>query len=63
MSFDGNSMAVSVILDRKRRHNGDTTALGEKKYFLFDIDGPLAVDDTLFDVSRELIAFIDEPGG
>ena len=37
--------------------------LGEKKYFLFDIDGTLAVDDTLFDGSRELIAYIDETGG
>lgn len=37
--------------------------LKEKKYFLFDIDGTLAVDDVLFDGSRELIAHIASIGG
>ena len=37
--------------------------LQEKKYFLFDIDGTLAVDDTLFDGSRELIEYINAVGG
>ena len=37
--------------------------LQEKKYFLFDIDGTLAVDDTLFDGSRELIEYISAVGG
>lgn len=37
--------------------------LVEKKYFLFDIDGTLAVDDTLYDGSRELIDYIGTIGG
>lgn len=37
--------------------------LKDKKYFLFDIDGTLAVDDTLFDGSRELIEYIEAIGG
>lgn len=37
--------------------------LKEKKYFLFDIDGTLAVDDTLFEGSRELIRYIESIGG
>lgn len=37
--------------------------LKDKKYFLFDIDGTLAVDDTLFEGSRELIAHIESVGG
>ena len=37
--------------------------LSEKKYFLFDIDGTLAVDDTLYDGSRELIGYIGAIGG
>lgn len=37
--------------------------LKDKKYFLFDIDGTLAVDDTLFDGSRELIGYIESIGG
>lgn len=35
----------------------------DKKYFLFDIDGTLAVDNTLFDGSRELIKHIAAIGG
>ncbi len=34
-----------------------------KKCFLFDIDGTLAVGDTLFEGSRELLAKIEESGG
>ena len=37
--------------------------LAEKKYFLFDIDGTLAVDDTLYQGSRELISYIEAIGG
>ncbi len=37
--------------------------LAEKKYFLFDIDGTLAVDDMLYPGSRELIAYIEAAGG
>ena len=36
--------------------------LAEKKYFLFDIDGTLAVDDMLYPGSRELIAYIEAAG-
>lgn len=34
-----------------------------KKYFLFDIDGTLSVDETLYDGSRELLEYIDAIGG
>lgn len=37
--------------------------LADKKYFLFDIDGTLAVDDTLYEGSRELIDYIGAIGG
>ena len=37
--------------------------LKDKKYFLFDIDGTLAVDDTIYEGSRELISYIDSIGG
>lgn len=37
--------------------------LRNKKLFLFDIDGTLAVGDTLFPGSRELLEYIDSIGG
>ncbi len=37
--------------------------LGDKKYFLFDIDGTLAIDDTIYDGSRELLSYIESIGG
>ena len=37
--------------------------LGNKKYFLFDIDGTLAVDDTLYEGSYDLIKYIEKING
>ena len=37
--------------------------LEKKKLFLFDIDGTLAVGDTLYDGSADLLAYIDRIGG
>ena len=37
--------------------------LAGKKLFLFDIDGTIAVGDTLYEGSRELLAYIEEIGG
>lgn len=37
--------------------------LNQKKLFLFDIDGTLAVGDTLFEGSRDLLAHIEAIGG
>ena len=37
--------------------------LREKKLFLFDIDGTLAVGDTLYEGSAELLAHIEQIGG
>lgn len=39
------------------------TALKHKKLFLFDIDGTIAVGDTLFDGSAQLLRYIQEIGG
>lgn len=39
------------------------TPLSQKKLFLFDIDGTLAVGDTLYPGSRELLSYIDSIGG
>lgn len=38
-------------------------SLQDKKLFLFDIDGTIALGDTLFDGSRELLSHIDAIGG
>ncbi len=37
--------------------------LSEKRLFLFDIDGTIALDSTLFEGSRELLDYIDAVGG
>lgn len=37
--------------------------LKDKKYFLFDIDGTLAVDETLYDGSYDLINYIEKING
>lgn len=37
--------------------------LKDKKLFLFDIDGTIAVGDTLYEGSRELLEYIDSIGG
>ena len=37
--------------------------LKNKKYFLFDIDGTLAVDDTLYEGSYDLIQYIEKING
>lgn len=39
------------------------TSLSDKRLFLFDIDGTLAVGDTLYDGSAELLRYIDSIGG
>ena len=41
----------------------DLNRLRRKKLFLFDIDGTLAVGDTLYEGSAELLAYIDAIGG
>ena len=38
-------------------------ALKQKKLFLFDIDGTIAVGDTLYDGSAELLQYIESIGG
>lgn len=40
-----------------------TNQLTHKKLFLFDIDGTIAVGNTLYDGSRELLDYIDSIGG
>nr|WP_317282176.1 HAD-IIA family hydrolase [uncultured Sellimonas sp.] len=37
--------------------------LGKKKYFLFDIDGTLAVEGTLYKGTKEFLEWIKEQGG
>ena len=37
--------------------------LTNKKLFLFDIDGTIAVGDTLYEGSRELLSYISQIGG
>ena len=38
-------------------------ALAQKKLFLFDIDGTIAVGDTLYEGSAELLSYIEQIGG
>ncbi len=40
-----------------------TVMLKNKKLFLFDIDGTIAIGDTFYDGSRELLDYIDSVGG
>ena len=47
------------IADKTRRN----FMLHEKKLFLFDIDGTIAVGNTLYEGSRELLAYIERIGG
>ena len=44
-------------------HIKDLKSLKSKKLFLFDIDGTLAVGDSLLDGSRELLEYIESAGG
>lgn len=37
--------------------------LKQKKYFLFDIDGTLAVDETLYEGTKEILNYIESIGG
>lgn len=43
--------------------NTNMENLKNKKLFLFDIDGTLAVGDTLYDGSADLLSYIDSIGG
>lgn len=43
--------------------NTNLNSLKQKKLFLFDIDGTLAIGDSLYDGSAELLAHIDAIGG
>lgn len=43
--------------------NIDMTPLSEKKLFLFDIDGTIAVGDTLYEGTRPLLDYIQSIGG
>lgn len=44
-------------------NSGKLQALKEKKLFLFDIDGTLAVGDTLYEGSARLLQYIEDIGG
>lgn len=43
--------------------NTDMASLKKKKLFLFDIDGTIAVGDTLYDGSADLLSYIEEIRG
>ena len=47
----------------KKNDRPSIQALACKKLFLFDIDGTIAVGDTLYDGSAELLEYIDRIGG
>ena len=46
-----------------QRKGTDMNPLAKKKLFLFDIDGTIAIGDSLIDGTRELLAYIDSVGG
>lgn len=52
------SRFIKIQMERYRK-----AMLKNKKIFLFDIDGTLAVDSTLYEGSRELLNYIDRIGG
>ncbi len=55
---------MDMVQDKHPTSSGkEMPMLQEKKYFLFDIDGTLAVDETLYPGSRKLLDHIDRIGG
>ena len=50
-------------MNNKAATLGSTPTLHNKKLFLFDIDGTIAVGNDLYDGSRDLIEYIDSIGG
>ena len=50
-------------MNNKATTLGSAPTLHNKKLFLFDIDGTIAVGNDLYDGSRDLIEYIDSIGG